>query len=249
MFISSRLSMWRSFRYISLIGLWGNHMISLIQCKKDYKGNGFVTEALKETSIQFHKGKITAITGPSGSGKSTLLSLIGAMDKPTAGKIIVDDIDILQLSENRLADFRFEKIGFIFQHFELIPTLTALENVLAPLFVRKVAYNKVERAEMLLEKVGLFEKRNELPSQLSGGEKQRVAIARALVNEPQWILADEPTGNLDSKNGQMIYQLIDHLSKETNCGVLLVTHDTQLAAQADRIIEMKDGIIINDRGV
>jgi ABC-type lipoprotein export system ATPase subunit len=138
-------------------------------------------------------------------------------------------VDIAILKGNKLADFRFENIGFIFQSFNLLPTLTALENVTAPLFPRKVPFDKIARATELLDQVGLADKLNSLPSQLSGGEQQRVAIARALVNKPKWLLADEPTGNLDSKNGENIYELIHTIKRENKCGVLLVTHDMQLA--------------------
>jgi ABC-type lipoprotein export system ATPase subunit len=155
-------------------------------------------------------------------------------------------VDIAILKGNKLADFRFENIGFIFQSFNLLPTLTALENVTAPLFPRKVPFDKIARATELLDQVGLADKLNSLPSQLSGGEQQRVAIARALVNKPKWLLADEPTGNLDSKNGENIYELIHTIKRENNCGVLLVTHDLQLASRGDRMIEMKDGAVIRD---
>ena len=221
-------------------------MIKLEKCQKVFSGDGVETKALKEVNITFETGKFVSIMGPSGSGKSTLLSIIGSLDKPTSGNIFFNSIDIAKLKGTELADFRFNNIGFIFQQFHLIPTLTSLENVMAPLFPRNVEYDKKQRAEELLEMIGLKDKVNSLPSQLSGGEQQRVAIARALVNEPEWLLADEPTGNLDTKNGELIFKLLKDLNKEKGCGVLLVTHDPKLAEQADRTIEMQDGNIISD---
>jgi ABC-type lipoprotein export system ATPase subunit len=220
--------------------------IQLINIEKSLSGNGLTTKILHPIHLTLEKSRFTTIVGASGSGKSTLLSLIGTLDLPTEGSIIFEDMDIALLKGNKLADFRFENIGFIFQSFNLLPTLTALENVTAPLFPRKVPFDKIARATELLEQVGLANKLNSLPSQLSGGEQQRVAIARALVNKPKWLLADEPTGNLDSKNGENIYELIHTIKRENNCGVLLVTHDLQLASRGDRMIEMKDGAVIRD---
>lgn len=224
--------------------------MNLIQCKeltKDYAGDGIKTVALDQVNVSFEKGEFTAIVGPSGSGKSTLLSLIGTLDKPTSGSIIYDDEEILHKNKNKIADFRFEEIGFIFQQFHLLPTLTALENVLTPLFSRKVPYDKFTRAKEVLEQVGLQDKINSLPSQLSGGQQQRVAIARAIVHKPSWLLADEPTGNLDTETGERIYRLLKELSEKEGCGILFVTHDPVLAAKADRMITMKDGIILSDK--
>lgn len=192
-------------------------------------------------------GDFISIIGPSGSGKSTLLSLIGTLDRPTSGELQYDGKPINKLNSKELSDFRFENIGFIFQQFHLIPTLTALENVMAPLFGRKVPYDKKERAEQLLAQVGLADKAGSLPSQLSGGQQQRVAVARALVHEPKWLLADEPTGNLDTDTGEIIFNLLRSLNEEKGCGVLFVTHDPALAERANRTIEMRDGVIIEDR--
>lgn len=214
--------------------------------EKKYIGDGVETHAVKAITADFEKEEFTAVVGPSGSGKSTLLSLVGTIDQPTSGTIMFDAINVAKMKAKALADFRFEHIGFIFQQFHLLPTLTSLENVMVPLFSRRVPYNKMERAEQLLEQVGLAEKRNSLPSQLSGGEQQRVAIARALVHEPDWLLADEPTGNLDTETGERIFDLISELNREKGCGVIFVTHDPRLAAKADRVIEMKDGVIISD---
>lgn len=218
--------------------------IRLENINKSFIGEGIVTKALESINLTLHKGELISIVGSSGSGKSTLLSLIGTLDKPTEGSIYFDDINVSSLKGNKLADFRFQNIGFIFQQFHLLPTLTALENVATPLFGRKVSFNKNKKAKELLEQVGLADKINSLPSQLSGGQQQRVAIARALINEPSWLLADEPTGNLDSKTGQKIFDLINELKNNTKCGVLFVTHDPRLAQKADRIIEMQDGHIV-----
>ncbi|MBY6038058.1 ABC transporter ATP-binding protein [Fictibacillus nanhaiensis] len=220
-----------------------------IECKnlnKIFLGDGVETYALKNVNVTFNQGEFISIVGSSGSGKSTLLSLLGTLDIPSQGEIYFGDQKINQLKSRKLADFRFEHIGFIFQQFHLLPTLTALENVMSPLMARKVQYNKKERAESLLKQMGLKDKCNALPSQLSGGQQQRVAIARALVHEPSWLLADEPTGNLDTETGETIFQLLQKLNKEKECGVIIVTHDPLLAERADLQIEMKDGEIIRE---
>jgi len=221
-------------------------IIRLEKVNKSFVGEGVTTNAVQDVSTALHKSQLISLVGTSGSGKSTLLSLIGTLDKPTSGAIYFDDMDVATLKGNKLADFRFQNIGFIFQQFHLLPTLTAIENVMAPLFGRKVPFNKMKKAKELLEQVGLEEKMHSLPSQLSGGQQQRVAIARALINEPDWLLADEPTGNLDSHTGVKIFELIQQLKVNTKCGILLVTHDRSLAMKADRILEMKDGLIVND---
>ncbi|WP_323679484.1 ABC transporter ATP-binding protein [Exiguobacterium indicum] len=220
------------------------------QCKqmgKSFSGDGVETHALQDIDVTLEAGDFISIIGPSGSGKSTLLSLIGTLDRPTSGELHYDGKPINKLNSKELSDFRFENIGFIFQQFHLIPTLTALENVMAPLFGRKVPYDKKERAEQLLAQVGLVDKAGSLPSQLSGGQQQRVAVARALVHEPKWLLADEPTGNLDTDTGEIIFNLLRSLNEEKGCGVLFVTHDPALAERANRTIEMRDGVIIEDR--
>ena len=224
-------------------------MLSKIECTeigKSYSADRVVTHAVKEVNLSFSKGEFTSIIGPSGSGKSTLLSLLGTLDSPTTGRILYDGEEVIKKSRKTIADFRFEHIGFIFQQFHLLPTLTALENVLSPLFGRKVPYNKVERARRVLEQVGLADKEQSLPSQLSGGQQQRVAIARAIVHKPDWLLADELTGNLDSETGDKIYELLLELNQQEGCGVFFVTHDPKLAAKAGRIITMKDGIVLAD---
>ncbi|EZP61177.1 MULTISPECIES: ABC transporter ATP-binding protein [unclassified Exiguobacterium] len=225
-------------------------MEGTFQCKqmgKSFSGDGVETQALQDIDVTLEAGDFISIIGPSGSGKSTLLSLIGTLDRPTSGELHYDGKPINKLNSKELSDFRFENIGFIFQQFHLIPTLTALENVMAPLFGRKVPYDKKERAEQLLAQVGLADKAGSLPSQLSGGQQQRVAVARALVHEPKWLLADEPTGNLDTDTGEIIFNLLRSLNEEKGCGVLFVTHDPALAERANRTIEMRDGVIIEDR--
>lgn len=214
---------------------------------KEFPGDGFKTLAIHNIDLIFRHGQFTSIVGTSGSGKSTLLSILGTLDNPTSGTLRFGETAIGKMKAKKLADFRFENIGFIFQQFHLLPSLTSLENVMAPLFTRKVPYDKKQRAEEMLEKVGLSDKRHSLPSQLSGGQQQRVAIARALVHEPSWLLADEPTGNLDSENSEMIYDILSTLNKDRNCGIIMVTHDPLLASKGDRIIEMKDGCIFSDR--
>lgn len=229
-----------------------NLLDQTIQCRKltkSFQGDGVETYALRDVNIILEEGDFISIIGPSGSGKSTLLSIVGTLDEPSSGELLHEDQPVQKLNSRQLADFRFENIGFIFQQFHLIPTLTALENVMSPLFGRKVSYDKKRRAEELLRLVGLENKTNSLPSQLSGGQQQRVAIARALVHEPKWLLADEPTGNLDSETGEVIFQLLQTLNQEKGCGVLFVTHDPALAERANRKIEMRDGEVISDTQV
>ncbi|MBB2483355.1 ABC transporter ATP-binding protein [Bacillus sp. APMAM] len=221
--------------------------IECLQVGRAYQGDGVTTNAIANINLMFTKGEFTSIVGPSGSGKSTLLSLLGTLDFPTSGRILYDGEEVMKKSKKMISDFRFGNIGFIFQQFHLLPTLTALENVLSPLFSRKVSYNKIERAREVLEQVGLADKENSLPSQLSGGQQQRIAIARAIVHKPDWLLADEPTGNLDSETGDRIFELIQRLNQQDGCGVFFVTHDPKLAAKAERIITMKDGTVISDK--
>ncbi|HLQ98397.1 MAG TPA: ABC transporter ATP-binding protein [Candidatus Dormibacteraeota bacterium] len=192
-------------------------MVQIIKCydvSKSYQGDGVTTQAVQRVNIEFTKGEFVAVVGPSGSGKSTLLSLIGTLDQPTAGEISYDGKKLATMKKKEIADFRFEHIGFVFQQFHLLPTLTALENVMSPLFARKVSYNKAERAKEVLGSVGLSDKLNALPSQLSGGQQQRVAISRALVHEPDWLLADEPTGNLDTETGETIFELMQEMNQK-----------------------------------
>lgn len=216
---------------------------------KDY-GDGTSVRALDDFSFSVVHGEFIAITGPSGSGKSTLLNLLGTLDRPSSGKVILDGVDTSTLKGNRLADFRREKIGFVFQLFNLVPELTALENVMMPLlpYQRKLGFKLETRARELLVSLGLGERADHLPSQLSGGEQQRVAIARSLVNRPKLILADEPTGNLDSQNGEEILALLQGLNQEHGVTLALVTHDPSIASQAGRVIRMQDGRLVYGEG-
>lgn len=209
--------------------------------------DGSPSLVLNDLTCQFSTTEVTAIVGASGSGKSTFLSMIGSLDRPTSGQIEYDGQDISRWKNRRLSAFRAQEIGFVFQQFHLLPALTVKENVLVPLLKQKTDFNKEERIAQILEKVGLLEKQHALPAQLSGGQQQRVAIARALISRPRWILADEPTGNLDSVTGETIFQLLLDLHREEQCGILFVTHDVALAERADRILFMQDGQIIEDR--
>jgi putative ABC transport system ATP-binding protein len=200
---------------------------------------------LDDVSIEIPDGQFVAITGASGSGKSTLLGLIAGLDAPTTGAILVDGEDITKMSEDDLATLRSDKLGFIFQSFHLIPSLTAFENVLIPMEIRGQKDAK-ERAKILLEQVGLTNRGHHYPTELSGGEQQRIAIARAFANQPKILLADEPTGNLDSRNGTHIFELMTNLHSQNNLSLVLVTHDQNLAERAQRQVILKDGKVISD---
>ena len=205
-------------------------------------GDGQLT-ILHPLDLSVGSGEFLAVTGPSGSGKSTLLGLIAGLDAPTTGSVIIDGADITALDEDRLARLRGAKIGFVFQFFHLIPSLTALENVRVPLELAEVR-DPAQRATALLDEVGLADRRHHYPSQLSGGEQQRVAIARALANDPPIVLADEPTGNLDSVTGRHIIDLLAEVNRTRRATVVLVTHDAELAARADSRIALRDGRIV-----
>src|SRR5215510_338511 len=207
-------------------------------------GAGVVT-ILDGVSLDVRPGEFVAITGPSGSGKSTLLGLIAGLDRPTAGCIRVNDVDLIGLDEDDLARFRRDAIGYVFQSFHLIPTLTALENVAVPLELGGDAL-ALERARALLDEVGLGERGHHYPVQLSGGEQQRVAVARAVARRPTLLLADEPTGNLDSATGKHIIDLLVALNRNLGSTLVLVTHDPALAALADRVITLRDGRVAAD---
>ena len=212
---------------------------------KVYEEGKVKTLALQGVSLKIKEKESVAIMGPSGSGKSTLLHLIGCLDKPTKGKIWIEGKEVSRLNENELAEIRRNKIGFVFQFFYLIPTLTALENVSLPMVFKGVKKEERERrARELLKLVGLEKRMHHKPSELSGGERQRVAIARALANEPKILLADEPTGNLDSKSGTLVMKILKRLNKEKGVTLVIVTHDKKIASYADRIIYLKDGKII-----
>jgi putative ABC transport system ATP-binding protein len=198
---------------------------------------------LHPLSTTIERGQFVAIVGPSGSGKSTLLGLLAGLDAPTSGSVVIDGVDITALGEDALARLRGEKIGFVFQFFHLIPSLTAYENVAVPMEIRG-SPNPGVRARQLLEEVGLTGRAHHYPSQLSGGEQQRVALARALANDPPILLADEPTGNLDSTNGRNIMELLRKIHASRNTTLILVTHDQELAAMADTRISMRDGRVV-----
>jgi ABC-type lipoprotein export system ATPase subunit len=202
--------------------------------------------ALQEISLTVERGEFLAIVGPSGSGKTTLLNLIGALDRPTRGRVVVDGIDLGALRGDQLADFRRERIGFVFQLFHLVPDLTALENVMLPLipYRRQLKFNLEQRARALLEAVGLENRMRHLPGQLSGGEQQRVAIARALIGNPKLLLADEPTGNLDSQTGKEIVELLRRLNREQGLTVIVTTHNLEIVAWSDRVVRLRDGRIV-----
>jgi putative ABC transport system ATP-binding protein len=208
-------------------------------------GSGPVT-ILDGVSLDVPAGQFLAVTGPSGSGKSTLLGLVAGLDRPTAGTVRVDGRDLARLDEDGLARLRRERIGYVFQSFHLIPTLTALENVVVPLELAGVP-DGLERARTLLGEVGLAERVHHYPAQLSGGEQQRVALARAVANRPALLLADEPTGNLDSATGSQIIDLLIRWSREGAGTLVLVTHDPALACHADRVVELRDGRVVADR--
>lgn len=223
-----------------------NIPITLEKLTKTFQAGGTENQVLKDITLKLISSESTAIVGTSGSGKSTLLSIIGTLDRPTNGSFFLGKRDVLKMKAGELSEVRFNDIGFIFQQFHLVTSLTVLENVLSPLLMRKVDFNKKERAISLLERVGLKDHFHKLPSQLSGGQQQRVAIARALINHPAWILADEPTGNLDTGAGDTILSLLLELKEETGCGLIIVTHDLELAMKMDRQIEIQDGEILSE---
>lgn len=223
-------------------------LIQIDKVKKTYKMGDETIIALDDISLKIEDGSFIAIVGPSGSGKSTLMHIIGALDRPDKGVVSVSGIEITDknLKEKEMARFRNEEIGFVFQTFNLEPTLTALENVELPLIISDES-GKTSRAmaRLALKKVGLGKRMEHKPSELSGGERQRVAIARAIVNEPKVILADEPTGNLDSKTGGKIVKLLKDLSRKDHVTVIMVTHNLEIAQKADNIIHIHDGKLIN----
>ncbi len=220
-------------------------MIKLANVSKRVVSGSEKLTILHPLYLEVPGGQFLAIVGPSGSGKSTLLTLIAGLDKPTTGYIALGGEYITEMKEDELARLRRAKVGFIFQSFHLIPSLTAYENILVPMEIARMA-GAPARAQMLIEEVGLQERGHHYPSQLSGGEQQRVAIARAFSNNPPLLLADEPTGNLDSRNGAHIFELLVKLNRERGTTLLLVTHDAALAAQADRVVTLNDGRIVSD---
>ncbi len=226
----------------------------MIECRDITKiyGNGEMkTIALRGVSFKINDGDFVAIMGPSGSGKSTLMHILGALDSPTKGKYYIDDKDVSELSDDELADIRRNKIGFVFQSFNLLPRTTVLRNVILPLMYAGISQEKREQqAKASLKNAGLEEEHfSHLSNQLSGGQMQRVAIARALVNSPSLILADEPTGNLDTKTGEIVLDTFQLLNREKKCTIVLITHERYVAEHADRIITIRDGSIISDERV
>jgi putative ABC transport system ATP-binding protein len=220
-------------------------MIELRQVSRTYRMGEHEIHALDYVDLVIDDGEFVAVVGPSGSGKSTLLHVVGGLDTPTNGQVVVDGKDLSQAGDRALALFRNQRIGFVFQTFNLQPTYTALENVALPLvFAKVLPKERTARAQTALEAVGLADRLRHKPGQLSGGERQRVAIARALVTEPAYILADEPTGNLDTTTSREIVSLLDRLHQEQEITVLLATHDQEMAALADRQIDLRDGSIV-----
>ena len=212
---------------------------------KSYGKGEVKVEALKNVNLSINKGEFVVIVGPSGSGKSTLLHLIGGVDKPTSGKVFINDVDIYNLKEKDLSIFRRRNVGLIYQFYNLIPVLTVKENILLPAELDNRKIDK-EYLEDLLKTLDLKERENHLPSELSGGQQQRTSIGRALINRPSIVLADEPTGNLDSKNSKEIVELLKVSVKKYNQTLIMITHDTNIALQADRVITIEDGIIKSD---
>jgi len=220
-------------------------MLEARQLTKEYQSGDHRIAVLRDVSFTIPEGAFVAIVGPSGSGKTTLLGLLAGLDVPTGGSVIMDNDDLGRLSEDRRAQLRGAKVGFVFQSFQLIPTLTALENVQVPLELRGDD-GAPARARELLTRVGLGDRAHHFPNQLSGGEQQRVAIARAFSNAPRLLFADEPTGNLDSETGARIVELLETLNRESGTTIVLVTHDLGLARRAQRIIRLADGIVVSD---
>ncbi len=221
-------------------------MLVASNLQKEYPSGAGALAVLKQVSFTIPQGSLVAIVGPSGSGKTTLLGLLAGLDVPSGGTVSLDGVELNGLTEDDRARLRGEKVGFIFQTFQLIPTLTALENVQVPLELRGEA-GSAERATMLLDRVGLADRMDHFPTQLSGGEQQRVAIARAFANSPKILFADEPTGNLDGVTGAKIVELLEQLNKSSGSTVVIVTHDMTLAERAGRIIRLRDGAVVEDR--
>ena len=221
-------------------------IVEAVELKKTYMLGKIPVEALRGVNLKVESGDFLAILGPSGSGKSTMLNLIGALDKPTAGMLMIDGVDISTLSDNQLSDLR-RRVGFVFQFFNLISRFTARDNVELSLSISGVGKSeRRKRAEELLETVGLKDRINHKPTELSGGQQQRVAIARALANNPRFLLMDEPTGNIDSKTADEIMRLVKKLNEEKGVTIIMVTHDQHLAREAKRTVQMFDGEITSD---
>jgi len=221
-------------------------MLKVTNLKKTFKSGDVTVAAVNDISFSIKEGDFASIIGRSGSGKSTLLGLLGALDKPTSGEIDVDNEDITKMPDSQLIKYRCDKIGFVFQSYNLVPNLTAQENVMLPMeFAGKSKAERLERAEKLLDQVGLkTDKQKRKPTRLSGGEQQRVAIARALANNPKVILADEPTGNLDTQTGEIIFDLLHSLTKTEKTTIIVVTHDQAIAGKTDKVFKLQDGKLV-----
>ena len=214
---------------------------------KTYLSGKLEVPVLKDINFTMEEGEYTAIMGPSGSGKSTLMNLIGCLDQPTSGTYLLDGEDVSHMNDNRMSDVRLKKIGFVFQTFQLLPYLSARDNVALPLSYEGIpAKKRRERAEEALARVGLSDRLHFMPTQLSGGQKQRVAIARAIVNHPRILLADEPTGALDSASGAQVMELFTDLNRSEGMTVLMITHDRDIASHAGRIVEIRDGMLFQN---
>jgi putative ABC transport system ATP-binding protein len=220
-------------------------LIQIKDIKKEYSNDEVVTEILHGVSFEIKKGEFVSIMGPSGSGKSTLMHILGLLDRPTTGTYFFENQDVLKLTDDELANLRNKKIGFVFQAFHLLPKTQVIDNVMLPLIYSEEKTNHNEKAKQVLESVGLSHRMYHYTNQISGGEKQRVAIARALVNNPDVIFADEPTGNLDSKSGKQIMEILQDLNDKGHT-IILVTHETYTAEHAHRIIKIVDGLITED---
>ncbi len=222
-------------------------VVKLVNVHKIYRTEFYEVHALRGVSMEIEKGEFVVIMGPSGSGKSTLLNLIGCLDKPTSGEVLIGNIETSKLSDRELTELRRDTVGFIFQQYNLIPTLTALENVELPMIFKGIPRDsRKRRALELLDLVGLADVANRKPRELSGGQQQRVAIARAMANDPMILLCDEPTGNLDSKTGEHVMEVIKSQNEERGVTVVLVTHNPNLKKFGDRIIRLADGRIVED---